>query len=261
MKFRSLIATAVAAVGLSAMAAPSFAVTFASFQTAVTGTPYTFTNNSTSANNLKLTANFPVTFEFLVPNLYGPPLAPISAQLVITATAGPTPASGVANPAGLPNGTNFIQPFSNVQMSFTAIGGPHPGSNLLTLVSGSTGELQGKVNGGRASFGGDTGTGNSVTFTSDFLFFNNTLDRLYDLEFTGINPTLHLATHTSGNHRTTGFPNTFVAAGNGTFDSTPAPNIGTPEPSPALALLFGGAGLVLLFVRNRKTASARPLTA
>jgi hypothetical protein len=251
MKIRTILSTAVAVVGFAAMAVPTFAVTFASFP-AVAGHPFTFTNNSTSPNNLKLTANVPVTFQFLVPNLYGAPNTPIAAQLVLTAVA-TSPQSGT-----LPN---IDQTFSSVSMTFTAIGGPHPGSNLLTLVSTSTGDLTGKVGGSKASFGGDTGTGDTVDFTSDFLFFNSTTTRDYDIELTTVFPTLGIGSHTSGNHQTTGFPKTFTATGGGSFDSNPAPNIGVPEPSPAIALLLGGAGLALLFVRNRKIATARPMAA
>jgi len=255
MQFRSMLSTAVAVVGLAVMAAPTFAlpVTFAQFQQAISGNQFTFTNNSTSPNNLKLTANLPVTFKFLVPSLYGLPVnTPIAAQLVVTATA--------TVPAGT-SGAHIFQGFSTVSMTFVAVGGPHPGSNLLTIVSTSNGELDGNRGANSGSLNGDTGSGSVVNFTSDFLVFTATIERAYTLSFTSLNPALGLGSHTATNHQTTGYLKSFTAAGTGTFASDPAPTTGVPEPSPAIALLIGSAGLTLLFVRNRKIATARPLAA
>jgi len=254
MKIRTILSTAIAVVGVAALAVPTLAapVTFAQFQQATSGNQFTFTNNSTSPNNLKLTASLPVNFEFLVPNLYGAANTPIAATLTITATA---------SPAAAVSGNNVFQNFTTVSMTFTAIGGPHPGSDLLTVLPTSNGELDAKKGASSASFNGDTGSGSEVDFTSDFLFFNLTTERAYDLSFTSLSVPFKLATHLPSNKQTTGFPVGFKAAGTGTFASDPAPNTGVPEPSPVLALLFGGAGLALLFVRNRKIATARPTAA
>lgn len=253
MKIRSMLSTAIAAVGIAVMAAPTFAlpVTFAQFQQGIPGNQFSFTNNSTSPNNLKLTASLPVTFKFLVPNLYGLPNQPIAATLVLTA---------IANPAAATFGNNVFQQFSSVSMTFTAVVPVNGHNNLLTVVSTSNGELDAKKGANSASLNGDTGSGNTVNFTSDFVFFGATISRDYTLSFTSLTPAFSLAT-TTANHQTVGYPKSFKAAGTGTFASDPAPNLGTPEPSPALALLLGGAGLTLLFVRNRKIAAARPLAA
>jgi len=248
MKIRTLIATA--AIALCAV--PSFAVptTFAQFQQASSGNQFTFTNNSTSPTNLELTASLPVNFEFLVPNLYGAANTPIAATLTLT---------GTANPAATTSGANVFQEFSTVTMTFTADTPVDGHSNLLTLESSSNGELDAKKNASSASLNGDTGSGSVVDFSSDFVFFNLTTERAYDLSFTSLSVPFTLATTTTG-HQTVGFPKTFTAAGTGTFASDPAPNIGVPEPSPAIALLLGGAGLALLFARTRKTAF-RPMNA
>jgi hypothetical protein len=253
MRLRSLVATAIAAVGLAAAAAPSFAtpVTFAQFSQTLPGASFTFTNNTTSGNDLKLTANVPVSFKFLVPNGYGPSSTPIAATLTMTGIVSP----GVSGNAFTAGGFIF-QPFSSITMTFTDIA---TSSNLLTVVTGTTGTLLGQPNGNSAVLNGDSGGGDTVTFTSDWLLFGATISRDFSLSFSGLNPVLKIQTAAANRH--TGKLRTFTAAGTGTFASDPAPSNLVPEPSPALALLFGAAGLGLLFVRNRKIASARPLTA
>jgi hypothetical protein len=257
MKTNTLLATAITALGLAAVSAPSFAlpVTFAQFQQS-SNAKFTFTNNSTSPTNLELTATLPVTFDFLVPNLTGLVVPPstngIAATLVLTA---------IAEPA-VTVGNNVIEEFSSVSMTFTDDeAGADFGKNLFTVVNTTTGTLTSKTNANSASLNGDSGAGDTVTYTSDFLFFSNTVTRDYDLSFSALNPKMIIATSTAS-HRTKGFPETFTANGTGTFASDPAPTeFNAPEPSPAIALLIGGAGLALLFVRNRKIASARPISA
>jgi len=257
MKMQALFATTIAAFGLAAVSAPSFAlpVTFAQFQQDGAG-KFTFTNNSTSPSNLELTASIPVTFDFLVPNGTGLVVPPssngIKATLVMTAIAGPVVLVG----------SNVIEPYSSVSMVFTDDeAGADFGDNLLTVESSTTGTLTSKTNANSASLNGDTGGGDTVVFSSDFLYFGATVERDYDLSFSALNPKMIIAPNGSS-HRTKGFPETWTANGTGTFASDPAPTLGpAPEPSPALALLIGSAGLGLLFVRNRKIASARPLSA
>jgi len=249
MRLRSLLATAIAAFGLAAVAAPSFATptTFAQFSQTLPGASFTFTNNTLSGNDLKLTANVPVNFKFLVPNGYGPVSTIIPAQLTMT---------GIVSANAFTAGGFIFQPFSSITMTFTDIA---TSSNLLTVVSGSTGTLLGQPNGNSAILNADTGGGDTVTFTSDWLFFGSTISRDFSLSFSGLNPVLKIQTAAANRHA--GKLRGFTAAGTGTFASDPAPTQGVPEPSPALALLFGAGGLVLLFVRNRKIASVRPLAA
>jgi hypothetical protein len=256
MKMQALFATTIAAFGLAAVAAPSFAlpVTFAQFQQDGAGT-FVFTNNSSSPDNLELTANIPVTFDFLVPNLTGLVVPPstngIKAILVMTAIA--TPAVTV--------GSNVIEAYSSVSMAFTDDeAGADFGTNLLTVESSTTGTFTSKTNSNSGSLNGDTGGGDTVDFTSDYLFFEDTIERDYDLSFSALNPKLLIAPNTTGG-KTIGYPESFTANGTGTFASDPAPSeTPAPEPSPALALLLGGLGVVLLCVRTRKTA-CRPMNA
>jgi len=248
MKIQTMIATTIVALSL---AVPTFAlpVTFAQFDQTHPGQAFTFTNHNGSGTNLELTANVPVEFEFLVPNGTGT-LAPTTIQATLVMTA-------IADPA-VTVGTNVIEPYSSVSMVFTADTPINGHTNLLTVVSTTTGTLTSKTNANSASLNGDSGAGDTVTFTSDFLNFGSTVTRDYDLSFSSLNPRMSIANGTLGT--TAHFPKTFSTSGTGTFGSDPAPTFGTPEPSPALALLIG-AGLTLLFVRNRKIASARPLSA
>jgi hypothetical protein len=254
MKIRTLLATTIAAVGLAALSAPTFAlpVTFAQFSQSHSGSPFVFTNNTTSPNNLELTATVPVNFEFLVANGAGvPPNTDIAATLVVTA---------IANPAATVVGHTVLQPFSSITMTFTANTPIHGQTNLLTVDSSTTGTLIGSTGAHSASLNGDSSGGDTVVFSSAFLDFGSTTSRDFDLSFSSLNPALTVAPNTTG-HKVKGYPESFTTSGTGTFGSDPAPSFGEPEPSPALALLVGGLGLTLLFVRNRKIATARPLTA
>jgi len=241
MKFRTILATAVAAVGVFAASVPSFAgpVTFAQFSQTNPGASFTFTNNTLSGNDLLLTATVPVDFKYLVPNGYGPVSTVIPASLTMT---------GVVSANAFTSAGFIFQPFSSITMNFTDIA---TSSNLLTVVTGTTGTLLGQPGSNSAVLNGDTGGGDTVTFTSDWLSFAGVLNEDFSLSFSGLNPTL--AIQGAGANVHPGKLRTFTAAGTGTF-GVETPDRGVPEPSPALALLFGAAGLALLFARNRKLA-------
>jgi len=250
MKIRTLVA--IAAVGLAAASAPTFAVTFANFTQQVTDpqTPFVFTNASTGSGFL--TQSIPVDFTFEIPNGTGLE-TPIQATMVLTA---------VAVPGGYYTAGPFVgQTFSSLTATFTATSGPFTGDNLLTvnstaLVQGLTGVPVNPPNHGTAGLSADTGAGDTVTYSSDFLNFAGGADNSYSFEFTSL--TQKLAKQLAATGKMPNVLKSFDANGTGSFTSDPTPTFGVPEPNPALALLIGAAGLGLLFVRNRKTAVARP---
>jgi len=248
MKLRTLLATAVTTLVL---AVPTFAqsVTFAQFQQGISGNQFTFTNDSTSPNNLTLTASLPVTFKYLTTNGYGPANTDIAATMTLTAVA-TTPSTTFA-------GSTF-QPFSSVTMTFTAVTPVGGQSDLLTVESSSTGTLNGQTLSQSAGLGGDNlgglPGGDTVVFDSDFITIPSgaTSDRNYSLSFTSLTPDFQPSV--GNGNETAGYPVSFTAAGTGTF----AFSTGVPEPSPVFALVIG-AGLILLCVRVSK--SRRPLNA
>ncbi|MBV9097214.1 MAG: PEP-CTERM sorting domain-containing protein, partial [Frankiaceae bacterium] len=147
--------------------------------------------------------------------------------------------------------------FSFISTSAITVTGPHfiphtyaAGSNLLSG-SFSSSVLFGA--GSSASTNSSTLGGSTVTFTSDFLDFSNTVERDRGLTLTSIVPSL--GRHTGLN----GALNSFRATAGGQFSSDPAPLINglavVPEPGVWL-LMVAGFGLVGFAARRRTTVVA-----
>ena len=158
--------------------------------------------------------------------------------------------------------------FSNVSMVFTANMAVGGNTNLLTVVSTANQPGSGEGFTGSGSSGAlksDTTLNDTVTFTSDFLFFQSTIDRDYTLSFSSI-----LAGFKTGSpprdpgvvldpkgpvaqRGPAGYLHSFTASGTGTFASDPAPSV--PDGA-SLGLMSGGllpfAGFALYRRRRAK---------
>jgi hypothetical protein len=157
------------------------------------------------------------------------------ASLVFTATQ-----TGPADVVAL-NGYNWADADFTYSMSFTQVG---TGKNLLTVFG--TGDLAGKlgpVAGHTANFTADNNiVGQSVTYTSalDYGPVTNGLGNNFNIAYSSVNP--YLAVNGLGVYAN------FKAAGAGTFDASPVPEVSS-------MIAFGGLALsggLLGFRRRRK---------
>lgn len=235
--------------------------TFATY-TAVGGANVRYVNSGTSAARLNdarmfststSTAAGPggvrVNFSFLQP-LLAPFVTNVSAIWTFNGT--------VAKNSPLVNlGGALIQPglsstFSMISTSAITVSGPGlitttyaAGSNLLSGVFNG-GSISGQGTSGASFASGVIGSG-AISFTSDFLTFDNStiLDRAQSL--TAVNPSFAAAPN--------GAMRTFRAVASGQFSADPSPTIvaaAIPEPA-SWAMLITGFGLIgAASRRNRK---------
>lgn len=204
-------------------------VTFAQFLQQDGNQNFTFTNE-TPTDALFTAASFPVSF------LYFPTFGPIPADLTGLQNAHLTMACSTTTSVSV--GPSLIQPFNVVACTMTitrdtpAAEGSGSRTNLLTIVY--TGRLSGSSGSTDANFDGSTGSGDSVTFTSDFFDYSGTVSRGLALSFSSVNPPLGV----TGN-----FLSSFTTAGTGTFNLSlpPTPtatptstSTGTPTSTPTI---------------------------
>jgi hypothetical protein len=164
---------------------------------------------------------------------------------------------------------NINQNFNLITWHITAINdanntalGIASGANLLSGTSGMGGTVNGAIMSGQQPQGGsggnsatfagtDLGGGsalynNTVTFTSDFVNFNNATNKAFGWSYTNVNPLLNLGGT---------FPNyyisSFVANGSGNFSALLGP---APVPEPGTLAMFVGMGISggLLTLRRRR---------
>lgn len=113
-------------------------------------------------------------------------------------------------------------------------------TNLLTVTF--TGQLLGAINGRTPQFSGDTGLGYTVQYSSDFLTFNDNVEKDFSLTFSS------WANAGNGNGLAVDTKYFFSASasGTGTFDASV-----TPVPEPA-AWLLGAIGLFAMVAIGKK---------
>jgi hypothetical protein len=127
------------------------------------------------------------------------------------------------------------------------------GSNLLsgTVVNNST--LAGTSGGFSAALTNSTGAGNTVTYTSDFLDFSNTVNRSFSLSLDALlagvgSPPVNQGFN-AGSHQSV---SSFRASATGGFSSDPAPIINA-VPEPAIwGMMIAGFGVVGFQSRRRR---------
>jgi len=224
----SLTALAIAAMGALTLPANAQS-TFATFSNAST---LNFHYDNPLNTFTSVTSAIPVFFTFDINTAYAPAFTPIAATLNFTSTG-----------AAAVDGVNHL-PLTNVTMTITANTPGLFGSNLLTLTS-STGSMNGTVNGNAVPVSGDTAIGNTVIYSSAYLNFASTTQRVFALTNSDATPNYAIA----GNSRPGSFSGTYV----GTFSSNPLPVSVVPEAG-TVALV----GMVLplvggILIRRRRT--------
>ena len=247
-----------------AMANPSSArattLTFAQFSEADPGgNLFSYVDNVAGGNSQfgtstggPLGAAIPVNFTYLT--MGGSLPADLTGNQAATLSMTSTSTSAVISGSipGLPGVTFGAQQFPQVQTNTISIirntpagEGNNTRTNLLTVTF--TGQLLGTLGGRTPQYSADTGLGFTVNYTSDFLSFNDQLEKDFSLTFSswtnvGNGNGLALAAST--------FFASALASGAGTFDASVVP---VPEPA---AWLLGVAGLLaLVAVRKRFQAT------
>ncbi|MBC7808231.1 MAG: hypothetical protein H7145_19030 [Akkermansiaceae bacterium] len=230
----------------TAWATPAAAemVTFASF-TAPTTESFRFVNNGSATSGFSL-SNSPanVTFNFSQgqPNGYGPSNTPIASRLSFSALV-----SGF----GFEGSGVTIQTLQNISISFIAVN-PVDGKTNLLSVSGATGRVLGITGGGTFSLSVDTGLGDTLNYSSDFLLFPNSAERELTIGFTGSQPSFRLAGASGSSYL-----RSLSAGGNGNFAADPRPNSTiVPETTSAVLMASGSMLLGLALLRRLKYSVA-----
>lgn len=203
-------------------------VTFAQFVERNGSQDFRFMNNTTSANFNTISNGSEVAF--LYQNITGldPSLQGFQNAHLFLSTTTTTPATLDMN--------NLIQPLNQIVTISILRDTPAPvgnglRTNLLTAtITPNTGTpaVIGTNTGNSATFSATT-PDHVVTFTSDFIVFDMTMQRNLALSFSSVTPILALGT---GN-----FLQSFTAAGSGTFASNPPPRV--PPLTAAAATISG----------------------
>jgi hypothetical protein len=127
-------------------------------------------------------------------------------------------------------------------------------TDLLTMTF--TASLLGSLGDRTPSLSGDTGSGDVVTYASDFISISSTAEDDFNIAFTSWTSILD----GDGLERSaTAGDNYFAsatAAGAGTFDSTLTPVVTSSTPEPAVATIGMAAGIMMLLLRRRHAARA-----
>ncbi|CAM3088782.1 hypothetical protein SPAN111604_02910 [Sphingomonas antarctica] len=270
MMFKKLALTAVAVGGLAA-ATPSYAVvtTFADFSatTQVRNIRWQKVGSkngmiySTSTGSANTPGNVNVKFSFLQPYFTNNNIAQsVTAVFLLSGTTTNDAASKTPLPTVPP--TNYLtQSIDSLTFSFKStapitVGNVTyaAGSNLLsgTVVANST--IGGTDGGFSAGLTNSTAGGNTVTYTSDFLDFSNTVNRSFSISLDALlaavgSPPVNKGLN-AGNGQSL---SSFRATATGSFSSDPAPIINAvPEPA-VWGMMIAGFGVVGFQSRRRRS--------
>ena len=268
---KKLALTAIAVGGIAA-ATPSYAVvtTFAAFsansQVRNIRWQKVGSNNGAIYTTATGTANTPgsvgVTFSFLQPYFTSNHIAQnVTAMFTLSGTTTADAALQTALPTTPPS-SYLTQAIDSLTFSFkstTAItvgSVTYPaGSNLLsgTVVNNST--IGGVAGSFSAGLSNSTAGGNTVTYTSDFLDFSNTVNRSFSISLDAIlanvgSPAVNKGLNTGGSNQSL---SSFRASATGSLSSDPAPIINA-VPEPAIwGMMIAGFGVIGFQSRRRRS--------
>jgi len=214
----------VAMMAASASAAP---VEFGTFNSPNGGQEFSFTNNGGTSGTI--TASAPVTFNFTAAS----GMSTVDRQAILTING------TTFTPANALPGSFVDQRISGpASLSLIEVG---TGKNLLSITA-FTGDIIGKLGSPNAALSGADTSGDTVTFTSDFLTFMQP-GNSYNLGLAGITPVLSIGPG--------GFLNTFLANVNGQFS---AMVFAVPAPTSVAMLGTGLVAAAVLATQRKRLA-------
>ena len=145
------------------------------------------------------------------------------------------------------DGTDLIQYLESGSITFRR----DSDNAILLQVSVSAGypTVEGATGGTAAQFIGSTDVGDTITFSSDFVYFNNVTSQSFAIGLTSLIPFIAK----DGN-----FLRNFTAASSGSFSSEPPPSV--PEPASFAMVVLGGVSGLALRRTMQRTRSAEPVS-
>lgn len=234
---KKLVYAAAAAAAILTSSVASAISTFAQFNQLGAADTIRFTNTAGTTGQLAQIGAPVVSFKFLT----GPDELSLQ-DAYFSFSANATSAAQVFS--------GFTtQEISSGTISFTRVTPASEGSgngsrtNLLTI-SFTNATIFGGTGSTAAALTASTTAGSTVTMTSDFFDFDNTINRDLSFSFSSVSPVLTQAA-AGDNLRS------FTADATGTFSSDPAPRYVVPEPT--MIGLFGAGLVVLGFARRRRS--------
>ena len=212
-------------------------VLFASIDSLSSGS-WNFTNAG-AGSTFGVTGSIPVTFRYQNPppqtNLYDTlrgttPGTAIPATIAFSSTV-----SGFGTEAGSPISITQ-QGLTNISMTVTATT-PQGGLTNLVSFNAASGELSGRADSTTFTLSVDTGIGDTLAYTSDFLRFQNVTRQQLNFSFTVANPTFNLAANN--------YVNSLASDAGGTFGVDPRPlnPVVVPEAGSVWLMFFAVVGL------------------
>ena len=215
--------------------------TFATF-TDLTSGKFVFTNNG--ASTTFAATNDAVSFQYIVGGLDAALTGSQLAHLTYSSSASTAALSGF----GLD-----IQRMNSTTISIVRDTAYNGHTNLLSVTfSGTLANplyLFGANAGSALSELASTGSGQTVTFTSDFLNFSNTSSRDVGLAFTSVAPPVGIDAN--------GLLKSFTASATGSFSADPTPLVVSAVPeADTYAMLLAGLGVIGFLARRRQSKAA-----
>jgi len=222
-------------------------ITFAQFHELTAGNPnlFSYTETGVAGGTATITAlSVPVSFSYIgIPGLPADLSGSLNALLSLTTTTN----QPAVNLLGVTDAQAFPTT-STLEITLPSAAAEGTGTQTVLLDMSFTGQLFATPGGGTAQLTGQTGLGNSITYSSDFLKFTNSPPQDFALS---------LSSWTSADggpvevDPISGFFNPATAAGVGTFDTSVGSTTFFPEPNPGALCLVALAAVPLL--RRRRS--------
>ena len=206
-------------------------VTFASFE-APTAESFNFNNTGATSTFSLVAPPGAASFRYLTSNGYDTLRGSAVGNNIVANMTFTAEVSGIGERAR----TSVFQPLRNITVSFLALTSQGGLTNLVSF-NAASGELSGRADSTTFTLSVDTGIGDTLAYTSDFLRFQNVTRQQLNFSFTVANPTFNLAANN--------YVNSLASDAGGTFGVDPRPlnPVVVPEAGSVWLMFFAVVGL------------------